>query len=142
MRRHILILIVLTYSLLPAGVSVIAQKTGHVAGRARTSAAASRPVSAEGREAAERALTRLRVLRDGWNDVNRQFIMEHFVAAQKLDSRAYEVQYLEAKTAVGDALLVLPKGELHTAIEQAMDIFDDLEAITEIFRKNSAFSTN
>jgi hypothetical protein len=94
-------------------------------------------VSDEGREAAEQALARLRVLRDGWNDVNRQFIKQSFVAAQRLDSRAYEVQYLEAKSAIGNALQVLPRGELRTAIEQAIDIFDDLEAITQIFRKKS-----
>jgi hypothetical protein len=99
-------------------------------------------VSAEGRVAAERALARLRVLRDGWNDVNRQFIKQDFVAAQRLAGREYEVQYLEAKAAVGDALQVLPKGELHTAIEQAMDIFDDLEAITKIFNKTSPLTTN
>jgi hypothetical protein len=99
-------------------------------------------VSAEGREAAERALARLRVLRDGWNDVNRQFIKQDFVAAQRLAGREYEVQYLEAKAAVGEALQVLPKGELRTAIEQAMDIFDDLEAITKIFNKTSPFTTN
>jgi hypothetical protein len=87
-------------------------------------------------------LARLRVLRDGWNDVNRQFIKQDFVAARRLDPQEYEVQYLEAKTAVGDALRVLPKGELHTALEQAMEIFDDLEAITEIFNKTSPFTTN
>jgi hypothetical protein len=81
-------------------------------------------------------------LRDGWNDVNRQFIKQNFVAAQKLDPRAYEVQYLEAKTAVGDAFQALPKGELRTAIKQSIDIFDDLEEITKIFHKNSPFTTN
>src|SRR5437763_14972771 len=55
------------------------------------------------RQAAEQALARLRVLRDGWNDVNRQFIKQDFVAAQRLEPQEYEVQYLEAKTAVGDA---------------------------------------
>jgi hypothetical protein len=94
------------------------------------------------RQAAEQALARLQVLRDGWNDVNRQFINQNYVAARKLNSQEYEVQYLEAKTSVGKALQVLPRGELRTAIEQAMDIFDDLEAITEIFRKKSPLTTN
>src|SRR2546423_1444683 len=88
------------------------------------------------------ALAGLQALRNGWKDENRRFIKQDFVAAQRLDPREYEVQYLEAKTAVGDALQVLPKGELRAAIEQAMDIFDDLEAITEIFNKTSPFSTN
>jgi hypothetical protein len=74
--------------------------------------------------------------------VNRQFIKQDFVAAQRIVGREYEVQYLEAKAAVGEALQVLPMGELRTAIEQAMDIFDDLEEITNIFRKTSPFTTN
>lgn len=140
MRHRFLILTISIYSLLSACTTTAQEVTPH-SRRARTTAA-PRPVSAEGREAAERALARLRSLRDGWNDVNRQFIKQNFVAAQRLDSREYEVQYLEAKTAVGETLQRLPKGELRTAVEQAMDIFDDLEAITNIFRKNSPFTTN
>jgi len=141
MRHCFLILIMLAYLLPPASKAITAQEAGSVTRRTRTSTA-SRSVSAEGREAAERALTRLRLLRDGWNDVNRQFIKQGFTYAERLDSRAYEVQYLEAKAAVGEALQVLPKGELRTAIEQAMDIFDDLEAITKIFNKTALFTTN
>lgn len=110
--------------------------------RVRTPATSSNSMNAETREAAAQALARLRVLRDGWNDVNRAFITPHFVAGEKLDSQVYAIQYLEAKTAVDQALQVLPKGEVRTAIEQAMDIFDDLEAITKIFRKNSPFTTD
>ncbi|HEX8000883.1 MAG TPA: hypothetical protein VF528_21050 [Pyrinomonadaceae bacterium] len=84
----------------------------------------------------------MRVLRDGWNDVNLQFIKQGFTYAERFDPRLYAVQYLEAKAAVGETLRVLPKGELRSAIEQAMDIFDDLEAITEIFRKTSPFTTD
>lgn len=109
--------------------------------------ASSRPppsvrIQGEWRDASEHALARLRTLRDGWNDVNRQFIKQDFVAAQRLDPREYEIQYLEAKTAVGDALEILPEGELRTALEQAMDIFDDLETISRIFNKTSPFTTN
>src|SRR4051812_46453056 len=100
--------------------------------RSRSSLNSSRILNSEERQAAEQALARLRLLRDGWNDVNRQYIKQDFVAAQRLAGREYEVQYLEAKAAVGDALQVLPRGELRMAIEQAMDIFDDLEAITKI----------
>jgi len=142
MRRHLLILTIFACSLLSTWTTATAQEVSSPVRRARTTRAAPRPVSAEGREAAERALARLRSLRDGWNDVNRQFIKQGFVAAQRFDSRVYEVQYLEAKTAVGDALQHLPKGELRAAIEQAIEIFDDLEAITNIFRKNSPFTTN
>jgi hypothetical protein len=110
--------------------------------RSKSSLNTARVINSEERQAAERALARLSLLRDGWNDVNRQFIKPNFVAAQRLDSRLYEVQYLEAKAAVGNALQVLPKGALRTAIEQAMDIFDDLEAITKIFRKTSPLTTD
>jgi hypothetical protein len=141
MRHFFLILTMLAYLPPPASKAVIAQEAGSVTRRARRDVA-SRTVNSEGREAAERALARLRVLRDGWNDVNRQFIKQDFVAAQRLDGRDYQVQYLEAKAVVGEALQILPKGELRTAIEQAMDIFDDLEAITKIFNKTSPFTTN
>lgn len=141
MRHFFLILTMLVYLLPSASKAITAQEAGSVTRRTGTSTA-SRSASAEGREAAERALARLRVLRDGWNDVNRQFIKQDFVAAQRLDGREYAVQYLEAKAAVGDALQVLPKGELRTAIEQAMDIFDDLEEITKIFNKTSPITTS
>jgi len=98
--------------------------------------------SRERRDAAERALVRLRVLRDGWKDVNRQYIRPNFTAGMKLDPRAYEVQYLEAKTEVGEALRILPAGELRTAISRAMELFDDLEGITSIFTKRSPLTTS
>lgn len=87
-------------------------------------------------------MARLRVLRDGWNDVNRQFIKKDFVAARRLNPQEYEIQYLEAKTAIDEALQVLPKGDLRTALEQSMDLFNDLEAITKIFDRTSPFTTN
>lgn len=102
----------------------------------------TRVLAPENRRVVEQALARLRVLRDGWNDVNRQFIKQSFVAAQRLDSRVYEVQYLEAKAAVSDALYLLPKGELRSAIAQAMDLFDDLEAITKIYDQTTLITTN
>jgi hypothetical protein len=96
----------------------------------------------ERRDVSERALARLRVLRDGWNDVNRQYISPNFTAGKKIDPRAYEVQYLEAKTEVDGALRILPVGELRAAIGRAMDLFDDLEGITSIFTKKSPFNTS
>jgi hypothetical protein len=110
--------------------------------RSKSPLTTARVINPEERQAAEQALKRLRVLRDGWNDVNRQFIKQGFISARKLDSRVYEVQYLEAKAAVSDTLQVLPKGDLRMAIAQAMDVFDDLEAITKIFRKNSPLTTD
>ena len=108
--------------------------------RSHTAPASS--LSVEGRKAANDALQRLRLLRDGWKDVNRQFIRPNFTAGRRLDSRAYEVQYLEAKTAVGEALRVLRGGELRTALGRAMDLFDDLEEITSIFTKRSPVTTS
>jgi hypothetical protein len=99
-------------------------------------------IGVEQQKAAERALQRLRVLRDGWNDVNRQYIRPNFVVGRKLAASSYEVQYLEAKSDVSAALEVLPKGELHTTIKQAMELFDDMEEIQKIFDKTSPLSTN
>jgi hypothetical protein len=96
----------------------------------------------EWRDVSERALTRLRVLRDGWNDVNRQYISPNFEAASKLDPREYEVQYLEAKSAVTAAVEALPKGELRDALRQAMELFDDLEKIRGVFEKTSPLTTS
>lgn len=99
-------------------------------------------VPRERRDAAERALVHLRVLRNGWKDVNRQYIRPNFTAGTKLDPRAYEVQYLEAKTEVDEVLRMLPAGELRTAIGRAMELFDDLEGVTSIFTKKSPLNTS
>jgi len=99
-------------------------------------------LNADQRRVAEEALARLRVLRAGWRDVNRQYIDSHFAYAQRYNRRVYAVQYLEARSAVHDALVVLPGIELRAAIQEAMDVFEDLEAITEVFRTNSPFTTN
>jgi hypothetical protein len=99
-------------------------------------------MSTEVRDVAGRALIHLRLLRDGWNDVNREFIRPNSVVSGKRDYRDYEVQYLEAKSDVAAALGVLPKGELQTAIKQAMELFNDLEEIEEILDKKSPFTTS
>jgi hypothetical protein len=125
----------------PASKAITAQEAGSVTRRTRTSIA-SRSVSAEGRVAAERALARLRVLRDGWNDVNRQFIKQDFVAAQRLAGREYEVQYLEAKAAVGDALQVLPKGEvllLRIFALECIGIFHECLLVVEALYRRDAY---
>lgn len=96
----------------------------------------------EERGAAETALRRLQSLRDGWNDVNRQFIQPNVKAGRKLDWREYEVQYLEARTAADEARRVLPRGELRAAVEQAMGLFEDLEEIEEIFANRSPITTS
>ena len=96
----------------------------------QSNVSSSRILSSEQRAASEKALSQLRALRDGWNDVNRLFIEAHFTAGNKYHPNDYAVEYLETKDAVNHALLILPKSELRTAIADAMDIFDDLEAIS------------
>jgi hypothetical protein len=98
-------------------------------------------VNAAGRQAATQALARLQALRDGWNDVNRAYIVRNFEMGQKLNPSAYELQYLETKVTVAEALDKLPKTELRTAILQAMELFDDLEDLEKIFEKKSPLAT-
>ncbi len=93
------------------------------------------------RQVAMQALAHLQVLRDGWNDVNRAYIDHNLELGRKLNPSAYELQYLEARVAVANALDTLPKGELRTAISQAMELFDDLEELVKIFDKRSPLTT-
>lgn len=141
MRFRLFPLLVTLYLIFSAHLSTSAQEAS-TRRRKQSTLTSSEKIGIEQQKAAERALARLRVLRDGWNDVNRQFIKNDFVAARKRDPHLYEVQYLEAKKAVGDTLQILPQGELRTAIEQAMDLFDDLEMITGIFDKSSPLTTD
>lgn len=118
------------------------QKKRPIKQRAGDTAVSPSQMNVETQEAAAQVLARLRVLRDGWNDVNREFITANFVFGGMIDPQAYAIQYLEAKMAVDNTLRVLPKGELHTAIEQAMEIFNDLAEIVQIFDKHSLFTTD
>lgn len=142
MKVNVLILTTFACMLLTMGFTVSAQNTRPTTRHPITPTTSPRLVGTKGREVAEQALMRLSVLRNGWNDVNRHFIKKDFVAARRLNPQEYEIQYLEAKTAVDEALQVLPKGDLRTALEQSMDVFDDLEAITKIFDRTSPFTTN
>jgi hypothetical protein len=136
--KHTLTILLISFSLLVGHTATRAQRGR----RGKSSLNQPQVFSLAQRQAAEQALARLRALRSGWHDVNRQFIDSHFVRAQKYDGRAYAIQYLEAKDAVGNALQILPRSELRAAIQHAMDIFEDLELITEIFRKSSPITTN
>jgi hypothetical protein len=142
MREHPPFLTSIACLLLSSCITLAAQDLGTVALQRRSSSAPRKTVDVEGRKAAELALSRLRVLRDGWNDVNREFIRPNLTAGRKLDSGEYEVQYLEARTSVDEALRVLPKGELRTAIAQAMELFDDLEEIRAVFANRSPITTS
>src|SRR2546421_3345936 len=86
---------------------------------------------------AQNALAKLRVLRDGWRDVDPELIWRNNVMGGKID-RDYELHLLEAKDAVGEALSALPDGPLKEAIRSAMDMFLDLEEIHRIFNKGLA----
>jgi hypothetical protein len=142
MKPRLFVLTALAFILISLSLSASGQQVTSSKRRASPPSTPSVKIRPEWRDASERALARLRVLRDGWNDVNRQFIKKDFVAARRLNPQEYEIQYLEAKTAVDEALQVLPKGDLRTALEQSMNIFDDLEAVTKIFDKTSPFTTN
>lgn len=142
MKLRILALLAIVFSFSSAYLSFAAQESTSARRREQSALTPSVKISTEQRKAAERALERLRVLRDGWNDVNRQYIRPGFVMGRKLDARDYEVQYLEAKSDVAAALEVIHRGELHTAIKQAMELFDDLEEIKKIFDKTAPLSTN
>jgi hypothetical protein len=98
-------------------------------------------VNAAKQQLAVQALARLQVLRDGWNDVNRAYIVRNLELGRKLNPSAYQLQYLEARAAVAEALDELPNGELRTAISQAMELFDDLEELGKIFEKKSPLTT-
>lgn len=137
MKPRLFVLTALAFILISLSLSASGQQVTSSKRRASPPSKPSVKIRPEWRDASERALARLRVLRDGWNDVNRQFIKKDFVAARRLNPQEYEIQHLEAQTAVDEALRVLPKGDLQTALEQAIDIFDDLEAITEVFNKKS-----
>ncbi len=141
MRLRLLAPLTITCLLLSAYLSSSAQD-GNVARRRKPSPLKSPgKIDIEKQKVVESALKRLRILRDGWNDVNREFIKPDFVVGSKHASRDYEVQYLEAKSDVAAALEILHKGQLHTAIKQAMELFDDLEEIEKIFDKKSPFTT-
>lgn len=142
MKPRLYVLTALAFILISLNLSTSGQQVTSSKRRLSLPSTPSVKIGGEWLNASKRALARLRVLRDGWNDVNRQFIKKDFVTARRLNPQEYEVQYLEAKTAVNDALQVLPKGDLRTAPEQSMDIFDDLDAITKIFNKTSPFTTN
>ena len=86
---------------------------------------------------ARNALAKLRVLRDGWRDVDPELIWRNNVMGAKTD-RDYELHLLEAKDAVGEALRALPEGALKEAIGSAMDVFLDLEEIHKVFNKGLA----
>lgn len=126
--------------LLSAGVTVAAQDTGTRARRGAPSAS-PKSIGTEGREAAARALMRLRALRDGWNDVNRAFISRDRELGRKINAATYELQYMEAREDVARARAVLPGSELSTALAQAMGVFDDLEELWRIFDKRSPVTT-
>lgn len=142
MREHPPFLTSIACLLLSSCLTLAAQDLGAAARRQRPPSTPQKTVVAEGRKAAERVLSHLRVLRDGWNDVNRQYILPNVTAGRKLDPGEYEVQYLETRTVVDEALRVLPKGELRTAIGQAMDLFNDLEEIREVFANKSPITTS
>ena len=86
---------------------------------------------------ARNAVAKLRVLRDGWRDVDPELIWRNNVMGAKTD-RDYELHLLEAKDAVGEALRALPEGPLKEAIGSAMDVFLDLEEIHRVFNKGLA----
>lgn len=115
-----------------------AQARGHATKQANSTG----EVNAAGRQAAMQALARLQALRDGWNDVNRAYILRNFEMGQKLNPSDYKLQYLEARLAVAEASDKLPKTELRTAISQAMELFDDLEDLEKIFEKKSPLTTS
>lgn len=142
MKPGLYVLTALAFFLISLNLSASGQRVTSSKRRASLPPQPSVKMRPEWRDSSERALARLRVLRDGWNDVNPQFIKKDFVAARRLNPQEYEVQYLEAKAAVDEAFQVLPKGDLRAAIEQSMDLFDDLEVITKIFNKTSPFTTN
>lgn len=140
MRNHSFTLTALIYLLLSVCIPAAAQKESSLH-RVPSPSAATVKARTEGRESAERALARLRVLRDGWNDVNRQYIRPNFEAGRKLSPVDYEVQYLEARAAVDETLQILPKGELRAALEQAMGLFTDLEQLLLIFNRKTPLTT-
>jgi hypothetical protein len=141
MRLRIFTLTFLIYLTLSMCLASVAKKSSFSLSQRSSTSSPLVKLSVELQQIAERALARLRVLRDGWNDVNRQYIKPDFEVGGKLSPIDYEVQYLEAKAAVDDALRVLPKGGLRTALEQAMDIFSDLEQLLLIFEKESPLTT-
>lgn len=104
-------------------------------------ATTSSKVNTAWRQYAQQALIRLEALRDGWNNVNRAYIVRDFEFGQKLNPEAYELQYLEARAAVTEALDALPKGELRVALAQAIELFDDLEKLGKLFETKSPLST-
>lgn len=120
-----------------SAVSVFAQRRSKT--RAQTPAP-KRSLSERERALAQNALSKLRILRDGWRDVDPELVWRNAVMGGKTD-REYELHLLEAKDAVNEALMGLPDGALKEAIRSAMDVFLDLEEIYRIFNKGLASIT-